>query len=38
MMDGDRNVSFDVRGMYAKEGTLKNLAVYPYAFSLLFNE
>ena len=37
MMDGDeKRVFSDVRGMYAKEGTLKNFAVYrnPYAFSL----
>ena len=37
MMDGDeKRVFADVRGMYAKEGTLKNFAVYrnPYAFSL----
>ena len=37
MMDGDeKRVFSDVRGMYAKEGTLKNYAVYrnPYAFSL----
>ena len=37
MMDGDeKRVFSDVRGMYTKEGTLKNYAVYrnPYAFSL----
>lgn len=37
MMDGDeKRVFADVRGMYTKEGTLKNFAVYrnPYAFSL----
>ena len=37
MMDGDeKRVYADVRGMYAKEGTMKNFTVYrnPYAFSL----
>lgn len=37
MMDGDeKRVFADVRGMYAKEGTLKNFTIYhnPYAFSL----
>ena len=37
MMEGDeKRVFADVRGMYAKEGAMKNFAIYrnPYAFSL----